>query len=124
MVVLNVEADKLPKAEDLKSFLFTGTLCLTVSDQEIRLVSRGAFPDLSLANGVAPIAGALPAVQDFLGRMTAAHQEAPDKPGAAGGAAGPGAARNAPAAGAPGGEPDRKRGSAGGVRGRRPDLED
>ena len=51
MIVLKVDADKLPSASDLKAHLFASTLSVTVSDPEIRVVTRGAFPDLSLPHG-------------------------------------------------------------------------
>ncbi len=49
MIQFKIDADKLPKADDLKTYLFASTLSVTVSDQDIRFVSRGAFPNLAIA---------------------------------------------------------------------------
>src|SRR5262249_61663189 len=91
MLVFKVDSEKLPKAADLKAFLFPSTLCITVSDNEIRLISRGAFPDLSLPNGLAPIASALPAFKELFARITPATQEAQATKAAAGNSGGAGA---------------------------------
>ncbi len=60
MIVIKVDSDKLPKAADLRAHLFPTTFSISVADQDIRFVSRGAFPDLSLAIGVVPAAGMMP----------------------------------------------------------------
>ncbi len=44
--MLKVDADKLPQAEAIRSRLFLTTVSVDVSDQEIRLVTRKAFPNL------------------------------------------------------------------------------
>jgi hypothetical protein len=125
MVVLKVDADKLPKAEDLKAFLFPGTLCLTVSDQEIRLVSRQAFPDLSLPNSLAPIAGAVPAISALFSGITPGEPNASTSPEATGSPGAPGAARTSAGGPAGGVAPKSKGGTPGGARGRhRPDRDD
>ena len=64
MIVIKVDADKLPKAADLKAHLFPTTFAISVADQEIRFVSRGAFPDLSVLIGMVPAVGMMPAVTD------------------------------------------------------------
>ena len=46
-IVFNIDAEKLPKASDLKSYLFPSTLTISVTDQDIRIVSREAFPDFA-----------------------------------------------------------------------------
>jgi hypothetical protein len=45
-IVLKVDADKLPQAEAIRSRLFLTTVSVVVSDQDIRLVTRKAFPNL------------------------------------------------------------------------------
>jgi len=112
MVVLSVDADKLPKAADLKAYLFPGTLCFTASDQEIKLVSRGAFPDLSLPNGLAPITVALPAMQALIDRMKPAQDGGDGSPSAAGSAGGQPGANAAPAGGPAVGQPATPKGGA------------
>jgi hypothetical protein len=65
MVELKVDPDKLPKADDIRSRLFLSTLALTVSDQDIRLIQRRAFPNVftwSIA-GVGGITGAIAGAQ-------------------------------------------------------------
>ena len=96
MVVLKVDPDKLPKAADLKAHLFPSTLCITTSDQEIRFVSRGAFPNLSLSAGLAPIAAAMPALRSLIDRAKPAQDGAAGSPAVAGSA--PGEAGSQPAA--------------------------
>jgi hypothetical protein len=46
MIQLKVDADKLPKAEELKALMSPGTLAVAVDDTSIRLVSRHSFPDV------------------------------------------------------------------------------
>jgi hypothetical protein len=45
-IELKVDADKLPQAEAIRSRLFLTTVSIDVTDQEIRLVTRKAFPNL------------------------------------------------------------------------------
>ncbi|MFI5459946.1 MAG: hypothetical protein ACHRXM_31385 [Isosphaerales bacterium] len=98
MVVLKVDPDKLPKADDLKAHLFPSTLCIAVSDQEIRFVSRGAFPNLSLSAGLAPIAAAMPAMRSLFDHAKPPQDGAAGSPAVAGGA--PGETGSQPAANA------------------------
>ena len=49
MVELKVDPDKIPKAEEIRSRLFLSTLALAVSDQDIRLTQRRAFPNVPWA---------------------------------------------------------------------------
>jgi len=84
MVVLKVDPDKLPKAADLKAHLFPSTLCIAISDQEIRLISRGAFPNLSLSAGLAPIAAAMPAMRSLIDHAKPPQDGAAGSPSVAG----------------------------------------
>jgi hypothetical protein len=93
MIQFKIDADKLPKAEDLKSYLFPGTLSVTVSDQDIRFVSREAFPNLASPVGVVSMAGLMPALKSITAGL-AQPQQAPTEAGAS---------NQPPAAGAPGG---------------------
>jgi len=106
MVVLKVDPDKLPKSADLKAYLFPSTLSVTVTNQDIRFVARGAFPDLSLPSGAAPIAGALPALQALTGGLK------PAQDGAAGAVGAQPGANASPAAGPAGGGPSTSKGTA------------
>ena len=54
MIQFKIDADKLPKADDLKTYLFASTLSVTVSDQDIRFVSRGAFLNLDRRPALSP----------------------------------------------------------------------
>jgi hypothetical protein len=117
MIVLKVDADKLPKAADLKTKIFPTTLSIGVAEQELRLVSRGAFPDLSVLVGMVAGAGMMPTTQSLFGQLQAAQATAnaagaADSAAAAPAAAAPGAPGNA---GPPAGGPPGRRGS-----GRRP----
>jgi hypothetical protein len=96
-IVFNIDAEKLPKPGDLKAHLFPSTLTISVSDQDIRIVSRGAFPDFSSLVRLAPIAGLMPAARSILdpSKVAGAGQTA----GAAAQPASPGA----PGASRPGG---------------------
>ena len=60
MIVLKVDPDKLPSASDLKAHLFPTTVSVTVSDQDIRVITRGAFPDVSLPLGLASAGSMMP----------------------------------------------------------------
>ena len=114
MVVLKVDSDKLPKAADLKANLFPSTLSVSVLDQEIQFVARGAFPNLSLPISLVPVAGVMPALQSLLDRARQTKPEGTqDKADAT---AAPGAA------GAPAGQAasPKGQGPAGKMQGRRP----
>jgi hypothetical protein len=111
MIVIKVDANKLPKAADLRAHLFPSTLSISVADQEIRFISRGAFPDLTMVIGAIPAAGMMPPIP-MLNRTQQAE------PGTAPGAAGDTA--TAPAGGQPGAPSGPQPGGRGGGRGRRP----
>jgi hypothetical protein len=110
MIVIKVDANKLPKAADLKAQLFPSTFSISVADQEIRFISRGAFPDLTMVIGTIPAAGMLPPMP-MLNRIQQAE------PGSA-----PGDTATAPAGGQPqpGVPSGPQPGGRGGGRGRRP----
>jgi hypothetical protein len=97
MIVLKVDADKLPSASDLKTHLFPATLSVTVTDPEIRFITRGAFPDLSLPLSLASAGSMMPFLKTFLDGHPQAQAEAaaatPAGPAAATPAAGPGRGR-------------------------------
>jgi len=105
MIQLRVDAAKLPKAEELKALMFTGTLAVVVDDTSIRLVSRESFPDVVSGMGLGAIGGALlaPAVQVARARALAAAGVPPGQaapapaPGNSPAAAQPPAARAGPA---------------------------
>ncbi len=99
-LVFNIDAEKLPKASDLKSYLFPSTIAISVTDQEIRFTSRVAFPDIaSLVNSL-PALGMLPAAKPLLDAAQA--PPAGEKPAAAGAATPPAAPPQGKAA-SPGG---------------------
>jgi len=98
MIQFKIDADKLPKAEDLKSYLFSSTLSVTVSDQDIRFVSRSAFPNLGSPAGLASMAILMPALKSLtagLGQPGQTQAGAPNQPAAA----------TTPPAAPPGGQP-------------------
>ena len=63
MIQFNIDPSKLPKADDLRARMFPSTFSVVVDDQEVRLVSRTAFPNLLSPAGGIGIALVLPAVQ-------------------------------------------------------------
>jgi hypothetical protein len=123
VVTLKVDSEKLPKATDLKGRLFASTLVASATDQEIRIVTRGAFPNLTLLVDLVPVAAVTPALEALLQRVKPA-EASPTSPAPASGTATPaggakpGAVGSPPAA-APGG-PDRPPRPGAGRRGGRP----
>jgi hypothetical protein len=108
MVALKVEPDKLPKSSDLKAHLFPSTLSISVSEQDIRLVSRGAFPDLSLPIGLVPLAAVMPAMKSVVEKLQQIPAATPSEAATGATAAGPssqpgatGAVSSAPGGAAP-----------------------
>ena len=108
--MFNIDAAKLPKASDLKSFLFPSTVTISVTDQDIRIVSREAFPDLGSLINALPVAGMTPGGKALVNSAKAPvagqtpDAAAPGGPGAAGAATPPaGAAAPTTKATAPGG---------------------
>jgi hypothetical protein len=109
MIQFKIDADKLPKAEDLKSYLFADTLSVTVSDQDIRFVSRSAFPNLASPGGLVSMAVLMPALKSIAAGQ-AQPQQTPTQAGAS---------NQPPAAGVPAGSPagGRPQAPAGGLPG-------
>ena len=112
MIQFKIDADKLPKADDLKTYLFASTLSVTVSDQDIRFVSRGAFPSLGSPASLVSTAFLVPALRAATagqGQSAQVQAGAPTQPPAAG----------TPSA-SPGGRPQGRGGMLpGGPRGKR-----
>jgi hypothetical protein len=112
MIQFKIDADKLPKAEDLKTYLFASTLSVTVSDQDIRFVSRGAFPNLASPASFVSTALLVPALRAAMagqGQSAQVQAGAPTQPPAAGTPSAP-----------PGGRPQGQGGMLpGGPRGKR-----
>jgi hypothetical protein len=89
-VVFNIDAEKLPKASDLKSYLFPSSIAIFVTDHEVRLVSREAFPDFASLVKSLPVLGMAPGAQALVdtakyaapGETPAAAGAATAKPGA------------------------------------------
>lgn len=107
----NIDADKLPSAEELRSKLFPSVIALTADDQEVKIITRDSFPDVvaTAAVGGVGVALLMPAIQ---AARTAAQKAAGAAgapgvrpPGGAGAATpGPGLTPpGAPPASAPGG---------------------
>ena len=59
----DIDPAKLPKADDLRAKLFPGSFAISADDQEVRIVSRQAFPNLVSPGSAIGIALALPAIQ-------------------------------------------------------------
>ncbi len=111
-IVFNIDAEKLPKASDLKSYLFPSTITISVTDQDIRIVSRQAFPDLASLVSAVPMLGMMPGASAIVDLSKLA--DASQAPGAAGtGSARPGAGG---AAAGPGGQPPTSKGAGPGGR--------
>lgn len=51
-MVIKVDPSRMPSADALKAFLFPGYTALSVNDQEIRLVTREAFPNIASGGGM------------------------------------------------------------------------
>ncbi len=114
MIIFQIDSDKLPNSADLKALVFPSTYSISVTDNDVRFVSREAFPDVSVPIGLVPLAFVMPAVQAELAKLGGAQQPAAAAAGSQPGAATPGqrpAGAQPPAGGTPG---------RGGFRGRRP----
>ena len=109
-IVFNIDAEKLPKASDLKSLVFPSTIAISVTDQDIRIVSREAFPDFAALVGALPMAAMMPRVQKMVEASTAADKG--QTAGASTGTPPPGAPATAP----PGGPAGKQAAPGGGVR--------
>jgi hypothetical protein len=119
MLTLNIDPAKLPKADELRNLMFPSSLAIATDDQEVRIITRAAFPNVLSPTSALGIALALPAINAARqAAMKAAGASAPAPGGGgrpAGAATGPGAAGAPPAgpAGAPSGIP-----AEGGARGK------
>ena len=61
-LVFQVDAAKLPSADSIKALLFPSIFTVEVDDQEIRFVSRSAFPALGDPSKATAMAGILPSM--------------------------------------------------------------
>ncbi len=78
-LILKVDAAKLPSAESIRTLLFSSLLTVEATDEEIRVVSRDAFPSLgdpkTLAVQTALILPAIQAARDAARRAQANNQK-------------------------------------------------
>jgi hypothetical protein len=96
MLQFNIEADKLPKAEELRSKMFPAAFAVVSDDQEVRIILRESFPDVASAL----VGGAAGAVVGGANGIPSVGGMIPGMPGAAapGGApAAPGSTSTTPA---------------------------
>jgi hypothetical protein len=117
MLTFNIDPDKLPKADDLRSKLFPGAMALAADDQEIKVVTRAAFPSVVAPASAMGMAVLMPAIQSA---RTAAAAAAARNAGAAGAPAAPGAPPPAAPAAPAGADPPgrgRRPGAPGDVQG-------
>jgi hypothetical protein len=113
MIQLNVDAAKLPKADDLKKLLSASTAFINLSDEEVRLTTRTAFPNLGLPIQLAPLLASTPLGQRIREAMVPAPGASADNSAAASGGSGPGATGappGGPAGAPPAAPPGRRRG--------------
>jgi hypothetical protein len=96
MVQLNVDADKLPKADDLKKLLSASIAFINVSDEEVRFTTRTAFPNLGLPIQVAPLLASTPLGQRIREALVPGQGTNPDQSSPASGGASPGATGTPP----------------------------
>ncbi len=96
MIVLKVDSEKLPKAEDLKALMFLTTFAVVNDDASVRLITRESFPSAvsGLGTGVAGSAVLAPAIQSLRAWLTALGATSSQ-------AASSGSTENTPAAGQP-----------------------
>ena len=73
-LMFNLPVTKLPKPEDIRARLFPAVFGVTSDDQEVRLTSRVAFPNIISPTSLMGFATALPAI---LQARNAAQDEAP-----------------------------------------------
>jgi hypothetical protein len=104
-IVFNIDAEKLPKASDLKSYLFPTTFTISVTDHEVRMTSREAFPDLASLINSLPGLGMLPGAKALIDATKTPPAAETQAPAAGPATATPGAAtpKAAPAGGRRGG---------------------
>jgi len=110
MIQLKVDADKLPKADDLKKLILPTVAFINLSNEEVRFTVRSAFPDLTLPINVAPLLAATPLAQRIREALVPAQGASTDQTSTAGaGAASAPPGAQSPAT-PPGGAPGRRRG--------------
>ena len=100
----NIDADKLPKAEELRSRMFPAVFAISSDDQEVKIITRSSFPDVVAVGAGGGVATALlfPAVQAArLAAVKAAGKTAATTPPEGPGSRPPGS----PGPGAPGALP-------------------
>ncbi len=61
-VVFSIPESRLPKAEEIRERLFPGSFAVSTDEQEVRFVSRKAFPHLPDPSSLTGVAVALPAI--------------------------------------------------------------
>jgi hypothetical protein len=103
-IVLQVDPAKLPSADALKALMFPSTVAAAVDDQGLRVIRRGAFPDVSEGRSKALSAILMPAIQQA---TKAAAEAALKKAGGAPPGAGPPGATTPPTAPPPAPAPNR-----------------
>lgn len=96
---IQVRPDQLPKADELKAFMFPTSTSVVVDDETVRIVTREAFPD---AIALATANGALAAI--LVPAINAAQQAAqgPESDAEEGGEGAPGGQPGLPSAPGPG----------------------
>ncbi len=104
MIQFNIDADKLPKADDLKKLLSASVAFISLSDAEVRFTTRTAFPNFGLPIELAPLLASTPLAQRIREALVPASGANPDQSSAASGTSGPGAT-GAPPGGQPGAPP-------------------
>jgi len=77
-IQFNIDAAKLPKADDVRTRLFPAALAVKVDDAGIEFISRSAFPNLVSPGSATAVALLLPAVQ--AARAAARRAEAARNP--------------------------------------------
>jgi hypothetical protein len=75
-VQLKVDADKLPKADDLKKLLSPSVAFISLSDEEVRFTTRTAFPNLGLPIELAPLLASTPLGQRIREALAPAQSQA------------------------------------------------
>ena len=94
-ITLEVDPARMPGADALKALLFPGSSAVTVDDQSIQFLRRGAFPEIGVAAPAVVMGMALPAIQAArnaavkAGAPTTAPGSVPAAPPARGPAASP-----------------------------------
>ena len=77
-ITLEVDPARMPGADALKALLFPGSSAVTVDDQSIQFLRRGAFPEIGLTSPAVLMGMAMPAIQ--AAREAARKAGAPPRP--------------------------------------------